>query len=410
MKNVKLLDGYSKTGTDVDDFDVEISELADSTVCERKDLSKFTYLSVIGKTKGMFIVIYLSPDFIENFESGLFFSFQNKSLDMNQFTKKLTIDWMVKTFGQENVDKIEIGSLLILENKKICLVSDMAYKTLLLRLNIGADGLRQNFLARNVLLAKMAYECTGLSTCTYRTSEAGGKKLMAVPSGKYTYIPQTILSEVIGKLDLGKIECSYYYVDNRMSRIYLSFPEKANEISRLYGLKNKLIPGVYLATSDTADCSITARALFLNDGATFSIGEIARKHEGDITSDSLLEDIERVVFPQFTIIPNKLISLSLIEVDKPKEVLKSVFREAGLVSMIGKNREVMVYNELCDEFDLSLNYTAYDLAMICLTLPKRITELSTDSKNKLERGIIKVLDCNYAPDTTNNTSKKVLAD
>ena len=55
--------------------------------------------------------------------------------------------------------------------------------------------------------------------------------------------------------------------------------------------------------------------------------------------------------------------------------IKNVFKQINLVSAIGKKHEKELYEQLCDEVDPTMEYTAYDIAMMVMSIPGHVSGL-----------------------------------
>ena len=55
--------------------------------------------------------------------------------------------------------------------------------------------------------------------------------------------------------------------------------------------------------------------------------------------------------------------------------MKNVFKEIGMVKAISKKNEKVLYESLCDSINPTLDYTAYDIATMVMTVPQCLTGL-----------------------------------
>ena len=77
---------------------------------------------------------------------------------------------------------------------------------------------------------------------------------------------------------------------------------------------------------------------------------------------------------------------SAMKIKKMTKAYKDVSKKIGLVKEIGKKREKPLMEQLINGINTDISYTAYDVAMTFLTLPKMIL---SDNKN-LIRSIAKI--------------------
>lgn len=402
----RINEKYCVTGLSITEFKNEVKEMTDITSVEKFPLTdKYTFMSVLGIKNDRIDVVLLNEEFISLFNSGVFFLMDTSEAVTSK--KWNCIRGINKSYFPERFfeESVSVNDLIIIDDKnRIVLISDEAYRTMLVRFNLSCDGMLQKNLARNVMIAEKMYQYVDCkSTVVTRRNEKDYEKVMAVLSDKYTNIPQTILTDVITEMEkTEKLKCMGFYVDNRISYINLGFKEKEEEVKDVYKIDDA-VPGIYLATSDTGDCSITAKAFFLFGGSKAYVGEVMRRHEGVIDKDTILNDIKKSLFPMYMEVPDKLVKLMTIDIKDPEKALKKALKHVQLVKLIGKKNEMSVTEQLLSELNTAMKYTAYDIAIMCLRIAERVTNLSNDTKRKLEQGIIKVVDCDFSKSSSTPT-------
>lgn len=395
----KINDAFEAVGTSLKDFKETVKEMLDITKVEKFPLTeKYTFLSVLSLKGDAVMVAVLNNEFINLFDSGAFFTLNVSEETEDKkwaFIRKIKKSYFDNKFIDET---IQVNDLLILNNitNRVTLISDEAYRTMLVRFHLNCDGMITRTLARNVMIAEKLYLYKDMtSTIVTRENSLGYEKVMSVLSDKYAHIPQTILCEVVEELENAeKVRCTGYYINNRISYCNLAFSEKEDEVRDVYGIKDS-VPGIHLATSDTGDCSITAKAFFRFGASTVYVGAVTRRHEGNVDKDMLLKDIKNNLFPMYTEVPKKLVDLMAIDIKEPVKAVKKALKSIKLVELIGKKNEMVVSDQLVTEVSSAMSYTAYDIAIMVLQLSKRVQNLSDDAKRKLESGVIKVIDCDF---------------
>lgn len=395
----KINDLFETVGNTLKEFKEKVKEMHDITKVEKFPLTeRYSFLSVLSVKGDAVMVCVLNSEFINLFNSGAFFTLNVSEETEDKkwnFIRKIKKSYFDDKFIDEN---IQVNDLLILNNitNRVTLISDEAYRTMLVRFHLNCDGMITKTLARNVMIAEKLYLYEGMtSTVVTRENSLGYEKVMSVLSDKYAHIPQTILCEVVKELEKAeKVRCTGFAIDNRISQCNLAFTEKEDEVRDVYGIKDA-IPGIYLATSDTGDCSITAKAFFKFGSSNVYVGSVTRRHEGNVDKDVLLKDIKNNLFPLYTEVPNKLVSLMAIDIKEPVKAVKKALKSIKLVELIGKKNEMVVSEQLILEVSSAMKYTAYDIAIMVLQLSKRVQNLSDDAKRKLESGVIKVIDCDF---------------
>lgn len=395
----------------IEKFKQSVKGLNDRTHAVRQFFgTEYKPASIVSVTDETVSILTLNSSFIEIFRQGISFS----DNIFSKFTKRIKRDYFDKRFPKESIRENDFILLHLLNDgsglSEVVMVSDEAYKTLLMRLSLSCEGMLRKSLARNIMLADAMERDTYPSTVVYRTNNAGYKKIEAVLSERYAIIPQILINDIMDEFSMGyDLNMIYGEINDRISSCYLTFMDKTEEIKSMYDIK-EAEPGIYLATSDTGDCSVTAKAFFRFRKSIVIVGEVVRKHEGKVTKEEMVDSIINVLFPKFTIIPEKLLQLMSIDIDDPEAAIRKVLKYANLVKMIGKKNEVAVTKQLIDELNPALNYTAYDIARMILEIPERIINISIDAKSKLENGIIKSLDYDYSSNTNSKSSVAELTD
>ena len=273
--------------------------------------------------------------------------------------------------------------------------------TLASRTMLGGDEFFYPDVVRDLMLAKKLAKLAKPVTFMSRT-EGETQKCFAVHSGTYTPIKQEILGNVIEMLkpELGTPKVEKWMIDNFMSSIILSFPEKADEIADMYELPDKFVPGLYLGTSDTGESSVTAMGCWIHDGVVSYDAPFKKKHQGDTTPENILKNIEEKIFAKYTKVPETLVKLLAIDipVEKLPDTYKSVIEESGIKKALGKKLSQALLDELVGEIYSSAKYTAYNVAVTFMDIPHRLicsTEFTASVKLAIEQGALKAVFCNY---------------
>lgn len=318
----------------------------------------------------------------------------------------IPIDTLLKAYRESSVktpellkEWTEVVKLAIVFNdnnalkkqKKFYLASANALQTMD-RFGMAGDFLLTPCIERDIMIAKQFERDLGVTVIARSCN--GTKKIFSILSDKYTHIDQSILFDIVNKIetagDMGPAKCYQWNVSNFFTKLYIEFPEKADELSRLYGLKKVMIPGILMTTSDTGDSSFKVRGTWRVDGSNSLVvnSEVKRKHIGEINTDEVIEDISKEIFAEYAKLPEALCDLMAHDVTDPswdltttaglkanqaeiENVIKTAFKRLGIVKAIGKKTEKKLREALVDEMDVSIRYTAYDIAMSILSLPER---------------------------------------
>ena len=405
-KKEMLLDSFSKSGNSVEEFKRTITELSDMTSVLRVNMSDVLLCSkndfVEDKEEGKTNVFLINPKNIwdeTTTKSGTTFSLNSAFLRHDSFKKADAMDFLDE-FTKKN-------KLILKINGKGYFTSDALPKTLGSR--IGLTGISKPCVERDLHIASRLNKNEPIKLVVRYQDNI--RKVFATMSNLYAYVPQTFMCDVLDAINtdekLGKMECTSWFITNEFSEIYLEFPEKAKEISDAYKLTDDLIPGLYLCTSDTGNSSILIRATWRMKNSKLLFGESRRKHMGSVDTSKLLEEVEKVFFAEYVSLPEKLCDLMLQDITDPtwskipekafiaknevavKGTLKKIFNEIDVVGAIGKKNEKEIFEQLVDENDYVISYTAYDIVKQVMTLPERCSGLTEASKCALGKACAK---------------------
>lgn len=402
----RLLDRWSMSGSDLEQFKNVLEEITSSTSTKKVESRNVTLYSKdehVTPSPERVPVYVLAPGNVWEVSKTGQLSLHSGALKRETFTAAGADDLL---------NEYETTSKLMLNiDGKVYFASKNLSPTLGLRTEMKGESVLEPSLARDCLTAE---RLNNSSEITFITRNVGGlRKVFAAMSGTYAYVGQNFLCKVINQIEseakLGRISCKTWSVDNQISEIWLEFPDKAEEIAALYAYDDDIIPGLYLAKSDVGECSITIRATWRIKNSIIIADEIKRKHTGKIEIKDILKDADKIVFSKYTILPERLCELMATDITNPvwtkmphkkflaanekaiNEAIKSVFNQIGMVGAIGKKNEKSIYEQLCGEIDAANVYTAYDIVMMVMQLPERLMGLSSLSKEMLAKA------CGKAP-------------
>lgn len=296
-------------------------------------------------------------------------------------------------------------------------ISEKAISTISNRISYAGNGFFSEHLIRDLAIAKKFDRPVPVSV-VYRTDENGLNKVFAVMSDKYATISQRLIMEILDKVieeakrDLGEAECVSWTINHSLTRIYLEFPESANELKEYYGLPESVVPGLMIETSDIGDCSLRIRGYFrIVDNGTIAYmeEEYTQMHIGKIDTDEILNAAKNKIFPKYSVYPEKLAKLMMIDIttDDMNEmqkiktmssVYRKVSREIGLVKAIKKSREKVLIQQLIDTINTDINYTAYDVVMTFLSLSVCIETKDRTLVEAISKIAPKVMEYNFFPE------------
>lgn len=242
------------------------------------------------------------------------------------------------------------------------------------------------------------------------------RKIFACFSEKYPDLKQEELIYAIDEFmetnSLGKMVCDSWSVDQFLTKITFSFPDYADELACIYGLKRKLIPCITFMTSDTGDCSLKVISTWKTGNSYSYLDEFSQKHIGDINMEQMYSDIENHIFADYCKVPERLCELMQIQITDTKndfmenkviysECLKRIMQELHFVKAIGKKNDKYLYDILMGEYNSMINYTAYDICMSIMELPEKISGLDRLKSDNLAKA------CGQAPFAKKYIEKKI---
>lgn len=373
----QLHDTYSLKGTSMEKFFEEIERMDNITHYETIPSGVINLLSVDS----------------ENTTSERAMVYQYSANEPRK-VRNVNIEKLNKQGADKDLinETINDSKLLLLIGKRLFFTSESMLKTLSSRVNIAGERFYTPTHARNAYIAETMRDKPFNTKLMYRIDDNGVKKVFALFSQRYAVVPQVILKSIIenftndesGDESLGKCSCINWEVTNFKSGIYVEFPEKAKDMAKLYGLPDEIIPGLYLATSDVGECSVTAQETWRIKNS-LSLGKTYKRvHKGSIDSLSVLSEIKRNIFETYTEVPERLCELLTKEVSDPKKAFKMFFEQHNMSEKVGKDISEKLLSELSAEINPSLSYTAYDIATTIMELPARCSGLCETTMQKLQ--------------------------
>lgn len=394
-----LSDGYVKIGTDKKEF-----------FEETKKMSKITHLLEV-EHKNIVFLAYCSAPEMQREEGYAFYYMDENSINSFLDGNKLKVVYIKKGKDDELLKEcIATSQLIALIGEEKYIVSEYALPTLSIRASVGGDKTinRHNFI-RNLHIADAFFSKSNSTRIIYR-KDGDIKKIFAFLGSVYTLERQEILNDIINFVEdegiLGEMKVHTWSVDHRFTDIYLEFPQCAEDFKDIYGFEKDIIPGLYLATSDTGSCSMIVKGTYRIKNSVIVFQERAKKHTSSLTMEDVIKMVDEDVFTNVRKLPETLVRLMVPVLDYSKvdvsteagqtkngervsEVLMKAMEKT--VSCIGKKRIKEIHEQLMAEISLDMKFSFYDLAMFVMTLPERIKGLDRETLSQLQEG------CGKAP-------------
>jgi len=425
LNELFLKDDFCISGTDITDFRNTVTEVANKTTAEKISTSELKVLSYKGTSPDQEYLSFYTMDAGHPWrddEAGCLTQGKLKAekiLCKGKFQP--VIDEMssgVKTMlmkDDSNTGKSNIAYF----------ISSGAFDTMGSRAGLRGDALFDHCLERNILLSKCFGKAIGDNATLIVREIMGCRKIMAMFSEKYSYVPQTCLIDILDQLSLGPLgdySCNKWYISHDVTQIWIEFPKKSKEMQQVYGLKDELIFGLYLATSDNGSSSLKAIGTWrINNSVSYDTRGIgdesdgvrgSRKHICEVDTQAFCDKADKEIFSKMTKLPEALCNLMLYDVTDPSWTLqtgdeqknnraaivaaiKSCFGQIGMVAAIGKSSEKMLLELVCQEINPTLHYTGYDVATLIMSLAGRVDGLSKTAETQLAFAIAKAPYCKF---------------
>lgn len=392
-----LLDSWQVSGNTIPEFSTAIADARRFTHIVKRNLSDFKVLSRIDDPDypDCFVFYYLDGGSIKSLrENG---SIPKKRMKKADVVKSACVTEDFEQFFTEN--ELTTRLMLIDGQNRLYFVSQGALATLSARIKCAGEWFFNPSLSRDISIAEVM--CSSLDNVTVNYCEVGGvRKILSFCTEKYGEVPLTILTDIISRIaeeqkdKIGTVECKWWNLTHRFAEVYVEFPDAAADIKTVYGLPDEIVPGLYLASSDTADSSLFIRSTYRrkNGFSYITTDEVQVIHKGEIAIDKVMETVDNRIFSRFLKFPEQLASLIVKEVTPSYldlstddgqarnkntvfEFIKDVFKSVGMVAAISKKNEKILLEQISYEINPSIPYTQYDIATMIIDLPERLEGL-----------------------------------
>lgn len=293
---------------------------------------------------------------------------------------------------EELMDELDQSTkLMITDGSQYLFTSASLSRDLAAAASLGGDGMYEPTPERSAFIVSR-YQRHPTNVKIIIRQFGNISKVFAMRTEKYAYIPQTSLCEVISQFpeDLGKWEVEHWEVDHFWTRIWITFPDVAEDMDKIYHLPDTLIPGILIETSDTGDCSFTATEFWTCRTAKSYGHRYLRKHSGVVKIDDVIANMSKNVFSKYTQLPERMSELLEIDIPDPAGIISEILNSANAKDYFGKRELKKLEEALKLEIVAGIPYTAYDIAMLFLTLPERYVSTKTVVKHNLEEFSFKV--------------------
>lgn len=405
MANVKMLsDGYQIVGTDLEEFRKANEAIAEITKDKVVQGRAITFLSVadLPAPEGDTAYYYLDDENVQNFLEG-------KKLKAGYIEDKKIPEKLLQEM--KDTDR-----LLMVIGGEMFLLSSLAIPTLSIRASVNGEvTLSRNNLIRDLHFADALYTKNENIRFVYReadTDEAGNllekpvRKVIAAMGSAYRMVPQTILTtvtdSVIKEGKLGAVNVSSWGITQQYTHIFLTFPDEAADMQAVLKLPQPYLPGVYLATSDTGDSSLTVRGVLINGSRYVITDEVKLKHSGNITEEKVLSAVDEKIFTNFRKLPETLAELisvpvmdySKADLSKKRDAVRNfkavceinkALMDKAFGKVVGKQTRLRLLDLMAEEVDGTRPYSMYDIVISFMDLADRLTGISSYTADEIRK-------------------------
>lgn len=370
MKAIQLLDTWKITGTDYKEFAAIVEDITQNTIIRQLKTDSLGLYSVIPERctpKKIALHAYTAQRALEHLEPA------RSALNLETCEKKMMPEEFLKEILQSSRLLLTVGK------NTTYFTSHYLCRDLAARADLGGDAIYTPTEERDAYImsryAQKPMDVHMVIRKGFSENNIPLYKVFALPSYTYQYIRQTFLLDIHKNLQelFGASECEFWAIDHNLTKIWLSFPEKADDISKVYKLPDTLIPGVLMETSDTGDCALRVVAAWKKKSSNSRplIGIFEREHRGKFSESEALKKVDDELAAVYAKLPERLCELLTIDLPEPDAAIEKAFSMLGTVKAIGKKRTKILLESLIGELPPDAKMTGYDLSMLFMDLPTR---------------------------------------
>lgn len=404
-KGYNLLDNWNEAGSDYKKFKRLNNFLSSNTKSELVDGQEASFYSLCDideyQTPGKATFYVLDKGAIDDFLTN---------------GRRLCIGTIaIDELGEELYEELKnTTGLLMKVNGVKYIVSDIAIKTLALVTTVtGYATMNRHNLIRNMHFADALYAKNAtvgnFFQIIYRERVINGhtvRKIFAAMTKNYTSVPQNIVSTLVDKISedgiLGQTVVDKWWVNQEFTDIIISFPDTSEDFVEAYKMPKKIVPGLFVCTSDTGSSSVICRGI-LKLGSSYVITEeVAYRHVGKVTSEDIIKDVDEHIFSNVRKLPEALASLigtdildySSINLNSENgarknkkavsELNKAIIRKTlkNVLPIVGQDKLLEAMEE---EINPQTKYTLYDIAVNIMFLTDRIVGYDDVTKDAVRK-------------------------
>lgn len=307
-------------------------------------------------------------------------------LQMTTFKNNITYDVWDEPQAEATVEGIGFGDLYreatnhpftVRIGETMMLLGYEAYHDLLQSAAISGRGTRKH--TDDLLRAVLKIISGNEYKFMYRTDESGNFKVLSVRSRQYAPIKQQNILSILDRLQEGRSDVTGWSMSNFKTEVQAEFPEIAKDYQEVFELRDPVMPGAILATSDTGDSSFHVRAS-IRIGTSEALplpvrmdckGKVRTRHYG-----MGMHNIERFasftneeLFKMYRTIPERMAELAAMDGEVPlKKALELGFKAMKLrdnTNVFPEKLEEALIERICEEAEIEFT-SVYDVVNILI--------------------------------------------
>lgn len=220
----------------------------------------------------------------------------------------------------------------------------------------------------------------------YRKNDDGDMRAMHMFSPKGEHIKQSNIIELIDYISsqMGSVPDINYTVEDDLTCVWVNFPDNADDFSDDKGTSQKIIPGVYIETSDTGECALTLRGTESIKGVYVYSGVVRRVHKGTFKLDEFKKNFDNHIFPEYLKYPQRMLALAAVDIDDVDAYIDALYEQSSLGQVLGRQKKEIKIALLNS---LGTRATGLSVILEIMDLYNRIKVVTTEKRNKLAEAI-----------------------
>lgn len=378
-----LNDGWMASGKDIESFEKTLQKIEETTVVFPMAMRTLRFCAVAENVSPVDGKI---PIHVYNKDNVLLMPAKSA----------INVEAMIDAGVPVDIlDEFKLSQLLIQYNSTVFFTARYLSRDLGARAGLGGESFDQPCEARARYLMDRFAKTDGIVNAIVR-KDNNVAKIIAMGSRTFSYVPQKILLELLSgfESELGKAECVEWSVSHRLTRLVVAFPQKQEDLRKIYGIKSMPMPGMLLETSDTGDSSIRCSAVWITSSrCAFATAEsYSRRHsfsterkDKKTLAEVAVEEAENAVFKTYTKLPERLAALFAVDVIDPLYCIDQIAEGLKLQKHLGLHRGEALVETLKASIHPAEKYTGYDIAMLFLGMSE--CEFGEDGVSSLDTSV-----------------------